>query len=318
MLQILAALQSGHNNRVDSLAKMYKLSRRTIFRDLKELKELGIPYRYDAKTGAYSTHPGFFMPPINLNREEALGLLLLAHKARNHIDLPFKNATLPAVMKLESNLRPEVKRYCNTALRNISIKGEPQARIDSLDKIFAQLHDAVLKKLVVSICYYLSCEQKSIVIDLCPYHLMYNNHTWYVLGKSGLHKDIHAFRLNRIKEITISDKCFVQDEKFDTYEYLGRAWAMMPEGKLYNVKLRFLPEVAHNVAEVQWHSTQTVTFQDDGSAIVEFRVDGLSEITWWVLSYGDNVQVLAPKVLRQKIVKIAQNTVKQNEQLSPV
>ena len=53
---------------------------------------------------------------------------------------------------------------------------------------------------------------------------------------------------------------------------------MMPEGRLYNVKLRFLPEVAHGIAEVQWHSTQTVTFEDDGSAIVQFRVDGLNEI----------------------------------------
>jgi hypothetical protein len=41
---------------------------------------------------------------------------------------------------------------------------------------------------------------------------------------------------------------------------------MLPS--LYNVKLTFLPEVAHDVAEVQWHSTQTVTFENGGSAIV--------------------------------------------------
>ncbi len=88
---------------------------------------------------------------------------------------------------------------------------------------------------------------------------------------------------------------------------------MAPEGRLYHVKLKFLPEVACSVSEVQWHSTQTVTFEDDGSAIVEFRVDGLNEITWWILSYGDQVQVLAPKILRQKIIEIAQNMVKQNK-----
>jgi len=85
---------------------------------------------------------------------------------------------------------------------------------------------------------------------------------------------------------------------------------MVPEGRLYHVKLRFLPEVAYDVAEVQWHSTQTVTFDRDGSAIVEFRVDGLNEITWWILSYGDKVEVLAPRVLRQKVIEIALKVVK--------
>jgi predicted DNA-binding transcriptional regulator YafY len=43
-------------------------------------------------------------------------------------------------------------------------------------------------------------------------------------------------------------------------------------------------------------------------------VDGLGEITWWVLGYGDQVQVLAPKQLRDRIVEISQNMIKQNEQ----
>ncbi|MBA7682263.1 hypothetical protein ES703_90612 [subsurface metagenome] len=87
---------------------------------------------------------------------------------------------------------------------------------------------------------------------------------------------------------------------------------MIPEGRLYDIKLRFLAEVAHDVADVQWHSTQRVTFENDGSAIVEFRVDGLNEITWWILSYGSRVQVLAPRILRQKIIEIAQKMVKVN------
>jgi predicted DNA-binding transcriptional regulator YafY len=65
---------------------------------------------------------------------------------------------------------------------------------------------------------------------------------------------------------------------------------------------------------VQWHSTQKVTFQPDGSAIVDFRVDGLGEITWWILGYGDQVQVLAPKVLRRKVAEIAENMIKLNQQ----
>jgi len=133
-----------------------------------------------------------------------------------------------------------------------------------------------------------------------------------VLGRSSLHKSVRSFKLNRIRELKTTKRCFVGGENFDVYEYFGRAWSMIPEGQLYNIKLKFSPELAHDVAEVQWHSTQQVTFEDDGSAIIEFRVDGLNEIIWWILSYGDKVQVLAPRILRQRITKIARNVVKLN------
>jgi proteasome accessory factor B len=73
--------------------------------------------------------------------------------------------------------------------------------------------------------------------------------------------------------------------------------------------------VAENVAEVRWHNTQKVTRNGDGSVIVEFRVDGLGEITWWILGYGDQVQVLHPKRLRQKIIETAKNVAKLNRQV---
>jgi len=107
----------------------------------------------------------------------------------------------------------------------------------------------------------------------------------------------------------------VDGENFDVYEYFGRAWSMIPEGRIYNIKLRFLPKVANNVAEVQWHSTQKVVRNSDGSATVEFCVDGLGEITWWILGYGDQVQVLAPKELRKKVLEVAKNMVELNEKM---
>ncbi len=149
-------------------------------------------------------------------------------------------------------------------------------------------------------------------MDLEPYHLFYGDYGWYIIGKSSFHKSIHTFKLSSIKALEVLNKCFGDGHDFDIHEYFGRAWLMKPEGRLYNIKLRFSPQVAQAVAQVQWHRTQTVTRHRDGSAIIEFRVDGLSEITWWILSYGDQVQVLAPKILRERIVKIAENMLSSN------
>jgi len=290
VLGMLTTLQSGQHCRINNLAEKFGLSRRTLYRDLKELRDIGVPCHYDKKNHCYKMDPDFFLPAPSLSAQEALGLLLLVYKARNHINIPFKNSALIAAIKIESNLPTRVKRYCNSALQNISIKNHPQIRADLLDKIFEKLTKAILNKRVVNIHYYLPHEQKDMVTNLSPYHLMYNDHAWYVLGKSSLHRRIRTFKLNLIRELSTLDKCFIEDKKFDVHEHIGRAWSMIPEGRLYNIKLRFLPEIAHSVAEVQWHSTQTVAFKDDGSVIIEFRIDGLNEIIWWVLSYGDQIE----------------------------
>jgi len=317
IMEILTTLQTGKSYTVSDLSKMFGISRRTIFRDLKELQATGVPYHYDTNIDGYVIEPEYFLPPVDLNPQEAVSLLLLAHKLSKEIQLPFKSSALLAASKIENNLPTDVRQFCNAALRNISVKTEYQEKKGLLDQVFRQLLRAILKKRIVNICYYLPHEQKNIVTDLRPYHLIYNEHTWYVLGKSSLYEEVRPFRLNHIKELNTLDKCFIKDERFDVSEYLGRAWAMIPEGRLYNVKLRFLPEIAHSVAEVQWHSTQKVTFENNGCAIIQFRVDGLNEIIWWILSYGDQVQVLAPRVLRQRIVEIAQNAIKQNELVLP-
>jgi len=311
----LTTLQAGKSYAVGDLSKMFGTSRRTIFRDLNELQAIGVPYRYDAKAGGYAIDPEFFLPPVDLNLQEALSLLLLAHEASKQIQLPFKRSALLAALKIENNLPVKIRQYCNSALRNISAKAAAQAPMDLLDKIFAQLQNAIHSKRKVSISYHSLFDGKIIELELCPYHLLYNCRAWYVLGFSDLHKSVRTFKLSRIRDLTMTDKCFLGGDKFDLADYLGRAWSMIPEGRIYDVKLRFLPKVAENVTEVQWHSTQKVARNPDGSATVEFRVDGLGEITWWILGYGDQVQVLAPKILRTRVAEIARNMIRLNESL---
>ena len=81
---------------------------------------------------------------------------------------------------------------------------------------------------------------------------------------------------------------------------------MIPEGKIYKVHLHFAPKVAGNVDEVQWHATQRVEWNEDRSIEFHVEVDGLDEISWWILGYGDQVRVISPKPLAKRIADIAE------------
>ena len=314
IIQILTALQSGQCYAVDDLTKMLGIGRRTVFRDLKDIQKADIPCYFDKNARGYTIDPSFFLAAPELNSQETLGLLLLVHKAGCHINIPFKDSILRAALKIENNLPGAIKRFCVNALKNISMKTDPHSEIDLFDKVFVELIQAILNKTVLTIHYYRPEEQKCIRTNLNPYHLLCDEHEWHIIGKSSLAGGVRTFKLSRIQKLEATGQCFFEDEGFDINEYLGRAWAVMPEGRLYNIKLRFAPKIARDVASVRWHSTQTVTFEDDGSAVIEFRVDGLNEIIWWILSYGDKVQVLAPRELRKRIIQIAENAIRRNKQ----
>jgi predicted DNA-binding transcriptional regulator YafY len=67
----------------------------------------------------------------------------------------------------------------------------------------------------------------------------------------------------------------------------------------HDVVLRFIPEVADEVAAFQFHPTQELTREADGSTIVSFRAGGLREIAWHLFTWGQAVIIISPDELRR-------------------
>jgi len=89
---------------------------------------------------------------------------------------------------------------------------------------------------------------------------------------------------------------------FSLDRYLGNAWHLIPEsGPDQVIQVRFSKKVARNVAEVNWHKTQQIDWNDDGTLVFSAKVKGLSEVSWWILGYGDQAEVVKPTALRKMI-----------------
>lgn len=315
IVNILTTLQSGQKYNPSDLEKLLGVSQRTIFRDLKELQTIGVPYKYDKESRGYQIDPKFFLPPIDLSLQEALSLLILVHKMRHSLPVPYKNSALLAGVKIENNLPADIRQYCSSSLSKITIAREQHSHASNFDGIYSTVQQAMRRKTVLEINYSSLYEKDEIQTLLHPYHLLYKKRAWYIIGYSTTHKAVRTFNLGRIRTLAAINKSFSGGENFDVDEYLGRAWCLIPEGKLYDIKLLFSPMVAKNVAEVQWHSTQFVNWNSDGSAVLNFRIDGINEISWWVLGYGDQVQVLAPTALRAKVLERAKNLIEKQVNL---
>lgn len=304
ILRLITLLQSGRALSVDELAGMLEVSRRTVFRDLNVLEMAHIPYYFDRDRNGYRISRHYFLPPVNLTLTEALSLMLAGARRGSGSHLPWRRHAARAAMKLESALPVAVREHLGSVLEHIDVHPEPAARHEGLDATLDTLTEAITDRKSCRVVYISFHDQKQITLTVNPLRLTFIRRAWYLLGWSVKHKQVRTFKVGRIKRLTVLEKSF-KPPQVDLESPFGQAWSMIPEGRLYDIRLRFDPMVAGNVAEVQWHPSQQVQWQADGSLEMTVQVDGLGEIAWWILGYGDKVRVIEPQELADRVAATA-------------
>ncbi len=305
LLRLILLLQGRRARNTRELAEELEVSRRTIFRDLNMLELAHIPYHYDEDTGGYRLGKHFFLPPINLELSEALSMLMLARSAAG--SLPLTSQASRAAVKLESVLPAPVRQYVGDVVDRTHVSVGPVAGHEQTDEIFETLTRAVAERRICHAVYLSFADRKQLMLDILPYRLMFRGRAWYVVARSKIHDEIRVFKLIRFRKVELTARRFQAPEPDLVEKHFGKAWNMIPGGREYRVHLHFSPKVAGNVAEVLWHDTQEVAFNDDGSCEFRATVDGLGEIAWWILGYGDQVRVIAPADLRKRVATVARN-----------
>ncbi len=299
---MIGLLQGGRGYNTDALAQACGVSRRTVFRDLDLLRLSGVPLLFDEKQQCYRIPGACLLPPTNFTPEEALSLLVLCHELGNGAGVPLLGSARTAAVKLESSLPARLRDQLRDVTAAVHIHAGPVNPLAGCKPVYEILLDAIASRRNVRIRYGSLKEETEIVTRLSPYELFFSRRSWYVVGRSSLHRAKRTFHLGRIYHIEPLEDRFQIPRGFSIARYLGNAWHMIPEkGPDREVVVRFDRLVAQNVAEVNWHKTQRVTFHDDGSADFQVTVSGLNEISWWILGYGDQAEVLQPPELRQLI-----------------
>jgi len=303
-------LQGGRSYTANELAKELEVSRRTVFRDLNMLEMAHIPYYFDDATGGYKISRHFFLPPINLTLTEALAILMLTSRLKPAGGLPLLQHSARAAAKLENALPRAIRQQVGSVMSKLSISLSPLSRHEGLDGTFDELANAIVTYRICRIVYISFYERKQIALNIHPLRLVFIGRAWYLIAYSSKHKELRTFKLGRIKDLSQTREKFTPSANVKLENYFGGAWSMIPEGNVYDIHLRFGKVVAGNVAEVQWHESQKTSWNNDGSLDFRVKVDGLGEITWWILGYGDQVDVLKPALLRKRVANTAAEVVK--------
>lgn len=289
---------------VPKLAREWEVHRRTIERDIEFMRDrLGAPIAYDrCRMGYYYTERDFQLPAINLTEGE-LVTLYLGQKLLNQC----------AGTVLEESVRSAFEKICLFLPQSISIDFDSLEQVISFDVeplrdpeqrvalIYQQLATAIQNKKMVRIKYHTMWRDVKETRDLDPYHLRYFRGAWYLIGYCHLRQDIRIFALDRVKELIETDKTFTPPLNFSLQEYLQSSMGIEIGSNLETVIIKFDQHQARWIRERQWHPSQVLEPQTDGSLILQLTVSGLGEVKRWVMSFGSHAEVLAPAGLREEV-----------------
>jgi len=300
LLTLVQLLQSGRNHNALQLADLCNCSRRTVFRDLNTLQEAGIHVFYDEQEQGYSLPSNMFLPPTDFTLDEALALLTLCYELADETGgVPFHEAARSAGLKLASNLPQHLRDHLNEISQTVSVRLDSHNPIASGRGHYDLFLQAITQRRCVRILYQSLTEWEEISTVVHPYRLLFIRRSWYIIGRSTLHREIRTFNMGRVTKMELLETNYKIPPRFSLERYLGNAWHLIREpDNSHEVVVRFQKMVAHNVAEVAWHKTQQITWNDDGTMDFSVTVDGLNEISWWILGYGDQAEALQPPELR--------------------
>lgn len=292
LFAILLTLQRKRRVRAQDLAQQFEISKRTIYRDMSALNQMGIPIASLPGEG-FELVEGFYVPPLMFQEEEAvaltLGLRLLTQQAAGSLTRSADSALAKIQVVLPGQVRAR-----SEALTEVIGFITPGQKFDLDDPQLLVIQKAIQEKRVIHIRYHGYQKDEVTERDVEPHQLFYSDGVWYLEGYCRLRKDIRAFRLSRVEKLNLRNETFSK-----------RRAGKSRDEKAIEIKIRFEANSIRWTRERQHYGFQREENLPEGVVMV-YAVHDVSEITPWILSWGAAAEVLSPKELRKSLRETAQ------------
>ncbi len=311
LIRIVEILHAGRKCGVSTLADEFGVSRRSVFRDMNVLRDAGLACHFDAETESYALEKSFYLRPLDLTLEEGMALLMLTRKVISERVLPAYRSTVSAGLKIEAAVPDDIREHCGAVLENVDFEWSQISDVDPVSDLIVRVEKSIIARRKIHIRYDSYYDKREIETTLRPFRVFFRRRGWYVVGHSERHREVRMFKLERIVDMEKTPGTFRMDKDFSLRAFFGNAWNMIRGDERFHVEIVFGAKVAGNVEEVMWHPTQRTRRRSDGSLVFEADVDGIDEILWWVLGYGDQAVVVEPDALRANLAKHAEQMLKQ-------
>lgn len=163
--------------------------------------------------------------------------------------------------------------------------------------------DAILQQNVTIIKYEHFEGGEADVYRIQPLSVVVYTHQLYVIGKTDS-QEMRFFRFSRLQDVERTDDTFSYpgETEYNPEQLLRDSFGIFVGDKypICDVAVRLASRWASFVRSHRWHPSQLVTREGD-HVVIRLRVRVCPELEGWILSFGEDAEVLSPAFLRDKI-----------------
>jgi predicted DNA-binding transcriptional regulator YafY len=214
---ILTQLQTKRLLTATVLSEKFKVSIRTIYRDIRALEQAGVPIITEDGKG-YSLMEGYKIPPVMFTEKQANALILAEQLVLKNKDISFINDYTEAIDKIKAVLRPLEKDKAN--LLADRTRFEQNINRERNSNVISDLQNALTNFCLVEVDY-TNEDNKTTKRTVEPFAIISTTENWLLIAWCRLRKEFRYFRLDRIKSMQVLTEKF-EPHKMTLQEYFDK------------------------------------------------------------------------------------------------
>lgn len=279
---------------------------RTVQRDLLELS--GVFPLVSERTGsanrwAWAPDATSLSLPT-MTADEALALFLveryvyelLPPQVAEHLEARFEQA------RAALNRSDSLKNWTNRVLLLSRTPAMTPPRVSP--KVLMDCYSSLQKGLRLQVTYAKDTRGGSKEFDFSPLGMLLDGEVMYLVGMAREHENVISLALHRMQQSMVLSTKARRLSGFRLEDYARESLFDLNRSGAVKLRLKVRGRLARYLVENKLGPDQTMTDLEDGWSEVRVTANDASPLRWWLLSWGDKVEVLGPAPLRREFGKI--------------
>jgi predicted DNA-binding transcriptional regulator YafY len=281
LLALLSLLQTHGNRSGADLADRLGVTGRTVRRDVDRLRELGYPVHATRGTAGYSLGAGARMPPLLLDDEEAVAVVVGLRTGADGSVSGMEDVSLRALAKLEQILPARLRQRVNT-LHGSTVRAgaEPGPRVRP--KVLMAVAEACRRGEVLRFDY-TGPRGDTAVRSAEPHSLVSFGRRWYLVAFDHHRDGWRTFRLDRLTPRTPTGPRFTRREiphgdaaVYVSHQLSSNAWPFRAVVELH--------ESAESVADRVWPGMGALEAAGPDRCLLHLGAETPDDLVWMITS----------------------------------
>ncbi|MGX4692613.1 helix-turn-helix transcriptional regulator [Streptomyces sp. JNUCC 63] len=310
LIKMVLLLQSRPSMTAAELARELEVSERTVTRDAQALSEAGVPVYADrGRAGGYRLVGGYRTRLTGLARGEAEALFLSGVPTALR-EMGLEDAASAARLKVSAALLPSLRDASRTAAQRFHLDAPDWFREPKTPELLPAVADAVWDDRRITARYRRGEEEA--VRELEPYGLVLKAGVWYLCARVAGPGSFRVYRIDRFTTVEAAGERFERDGGFDLPGFWEERAEQFARSILRaEVVVRLSEEgvrrLVHAVGPVPAREALAAAGAPDehGWVTVTVPVESEQVAHTQLMALGPEVEVLAPKALRERFARDA-------------